>query len=452
MAKNSSVNLDITNNADGYDISGGTTKRKLTVSGADVEIAGTGTAVITFPSVDSTLISDSSTNTLTNKTIDVNGTGNSISNIDVADHSATGTPSATTYYRGDNTWSTPSGSGDVTKVGTPLDNQIGIWTGDGTIEGDTSLTYDGTTLTLASDDIRVGQYIYHNGDTSDYLQMTAGNISLNLNSSQVFLAQDNGVTVNGVQTINNSTTSNGFELNQTGNGFSFEVNNSGTEHGAIINQTEVLNAARYGLYVQSNAIQVNAPLVYFNQDNASSTENTLTIKNDGSGKAIEILAGNLDVTGDIIVTGTVDGIDIATDVAANTAKTGVTTEISSLIEDTTPELGGELDCGLHTIGFTAQTATGDGATTIDWKLGNKMHFTAGAFDETFTFTNPTNPCNLTIKIKQDATGSRDMTFPATVKWLGTEPTWSDGGASKTIIMSMYFDGTDYWSAGTSWEA
>jgi len=33
------------------------------------------------------------------------------------------------------------GAGDVTKVGTPLDNQIGIWTGDGTIEGIPGLSY-----------------------------------------------------------------------------------------------------------------------------------------------------------------------------------------------------------------------------------------------------------------------------------------------------------------------
>jgi hypothetical protein len=33
--------------------------------------------------------------------------------IAVADHTATGTPSATTYYRGDNTWSTPSGGAGV---------------------------------------------------------------------------------------------------------------------------------------------------------------------------------------------------------------------------------------------------------------------------------------------------------------------------------------------------
>jgi hypothetical protein len=36
--------------------------------------------------------------------------------------------------------------GDVTKVGTPVNNQVGVWTGDGTLEGDSKLTFDGTTL------------------------------------------------------------------------------------------------------------------------------------------------------------------------------------------------------------------------------------------------------------------------------------------------------------------
>jgi len=46
---------------------------------------------------------------------------------------------------------TNAGTGDVTKVGTPLDNQIGIWTGDGTIEGTSGLTYDGSNLFLTGD-------------------------------------------------------------------------------------------------------------------------------------------------------------------------------------------------------------------------------------------------------------------------------------------------------------
>ena len=40
-------------------------------------------------------------------------------------------------------------TGNVVKVGTPVDNQIGIWTGDGTIEGNSNLELDGTNLILA---------------------------------------------------------------------------------------------------------------------------------------------------------------------------------------------------------------------------------------------------------------------------------------------------------------
>lgn len=55
MAKNSSVNLDITNNSDGFDVSGGTTKRKLSVTGADVTVTGTGSFTYTYPEETCTL-------------------------------------------------------------------------------------------------------------------------------------------------------------------------------------------------------------------------------------------------------------------------------------------------------------------------------------------------------------------------------------------------------------
>ena len=52
----------------------------------------------------------------------------------------------------------------------------------------------------------------------------------------------------------------------------------------------------------------------------------------------------------------------------------------------------------------------------------------------------------------DGTGSRDATWPAAVKWLGDEPTWSDGGANKVMIVAFYWDGTNYWGQGTAWES
>ena len=103
----------------------------------------------------------------------------------------------------------------------------------------------------------------------------------------------------------------------------------------------------------------------------------------------------------------------------------------------------EMDAGAHTIGFTAQSATGDGTTTIDWKLGNKFNFTFGSQNDTFTFTAPTNPCNLILKLIQDGTGSRTATWPSTVKWAGgTAPTLTTT-ASAVDIIAFYFDGTNY---------
>jgi hypothetical protein len=102
--------------------------------------------------------------------------------------------------------------------------------------------------------------------------------------------------------------------------------------------------------------------------------------------------------------------------------------------------------------FDAEVDNGNSgaADTIDWTAGNKQKSTLTA-NVTYTFTAPTGPCNLIFKLVQNATGGFGATWPAPVTWLGTEPTWTDGGANKTIIVAMYYDGTTYWGQGTPWE-
>ena len=69
MVRQNSNNQDYTNNADGFALGGGATKRKLTLTGGDVTLTGSGSNTHTFPSASDTLVGRNSTDTLTNKNL-----------------------------------------------------------------------------------------------------------------------------------------------------------------------------------------------------------------------------------------------------------------------------------------------------------------------------------------------------------------------------------------------
>ena len=70
---------------------------------------------------------------------------NTLTGVAIADFTAGGTPSSSTFLRGDNTWATPSGSGNVTAGGTLTVNQIVLGSGTTAVAALGSL---GTTTTV----------------------------------------------------------------------------------------------------------------------------------------------------------------------------------------------------------------------------------------------------------------------------------------------------------------
>jgi len=172
---------------------------------------------------------------------------------------------------------------------------------------------------------------------------------------------------------------------------------------------------------------------------------------DGGGDvtAGAVIGDNLLVRGDGAVKGiqktgiTVDDSDNLTGLGTLNTKV-IANLLSNVSEDTSPQAGGEFDLQAHSIGGTVQTATGDGTTTIDWKLGNMFAFQFGAFNETFTFTAPTKPGTFILKLVQDSVGSRTVTWPGTVEWpAGTAPTLTTTLTTGTDIITFFWDGTSY---------
>ena len=117
-------------------------------------------------------------------------------------------------------------SGNVSKAGTPVNNQIAVWTGDGIVEGDPNLTFDGTDILIigASNTNRLA-------DDQIVINWTADTRRITL--SPIF-----GVSVDGQTTFSSDLLSSSMRLTNTGNGY-FEARwnaldfNQGTFRGTV---------------------------------------------------------------------------------------------------------------------------------------------------------------------------------------------------------------------------
>lgn len=94
---------------------------------------------------------------------------------------------------------------------------------------------------------------------------------------------------------------------------------------------------------------------------------------------------------------------------------------------------------------TVSTQNATGATTLSLSNGNVFDVTLTG-NATFSFTGATNgkACSFSLYLHQDATGSRTVTWPASVKWSGGAPTLTTTASAVDILVFETLNG------GTTW--
>jgi hypothetical protein len=130
-----------------------------------------------------------------------------------------------------------------------------------------------------------------------------------------------------------------------------------------------------------------------------------------------------------------------------------TVDVSGLLPKSGGTMTGNIVMGNYavttakTVTFNGEVDNGNSGTSknIDWTAGQKQKITMTG-SATFTFTPPTGPCNLLLKLTQGGSGSYTVTWP-TMKWAGGAPTLSTTVGAVDIV-SIYYDGSAYWGAAS----
>lgn len=84
--------------------------------------------------------------------------------------------------------------------------------------------------------------------------------------------------------------------------------------------------------------------------------------------------------------------------------------------------------------------------TVDWSRGNVQAVTLHG-NRTLVFENGEKGGRYMLAITQDATGSRVMTWPSSVRWPGGSPVTFTTTPNKRDYIQFFYDGTNYDTLG-----
>lgn len=120
------------------------------------------------------------------------------------------------------------------------------------------------------------------------------------------------------------------------------------------------------------------------------------------------------------------------------------TQTRIIVSLTSDSAGEELIHAVEGLSFppTVPTTNSGANAIVDYSKANNLNLIL-TNNSTVVFSNPLAGNVYILKLIQDATGSRTVTWPLNVKWNGgTVPTLSTAPGSIDIA-SFYYDGVDY---------
>jgi hypothetical protein len=134
------------------------------------------------------------------------------------------------------------------------------------------------------------------------------------------------------------------------------------------------------------------------------------------------------------------GVDISGDVNTDAAYRVADTVVFTVNLDLT---------NVRTANFAQEYDNGSQGTsyTVDWNNGQKQTVTLTA-NTTLSFTAPAGVGNFLLRVVQDGTGSRVVTWPGSVLWAGGSAPVLSTGANAVDIVTFYYNGTSYYGVAS----